>query len=870
MKTKFTALVIMLLSLMISSSVFAEGYLVTSDLWIKAVINTVEKGPVDAVWQKGGEDTTSRGDRVIWGHFYANSSDVTWGSENNPDLFVKIWFDVSGRVDVNFFHVSVPDIVVYSDYPYDGNPDEHGTTTMSRRYIRQYYENGQCYSEDKCEDGNPPSGYTAMGNPSGYSTINDLRIGSIINTVEKGPIDAVWRFGGQDTTARGDQVVWGHFYASPNDVTWGSEDNPDLFVKIWFDVSGRIDVNCFHVSVPDIEVYSDYPSDGTWDQTGTTIMSDRYIRHEFSDDQAQPEGTYILFSNEDILISSDDDIGDIIVTKYQGNLESLTDGPIYRIETAEEITSPLFLTYKNLELDDQTFLVPVCYDENENRFIVDGNFIKESNTIVISHLSLVSWILVKINDLIDKKLHSWDNSHVKGAYLAYGYAYKSNEEKYLALEAHLKGKRGYNQFYMVRRGLELDEKGEFVVSWDYADMHSVNKKYDGELVFGISEDILAEYIKKHSDIPDKFDPKVAYYKDVFSKPIDIIDKWISLQEIDDDDVNAKKVQLNCELFMFKKNDDEAATLALVKIFKEKEWEVGVSICDGWSIFNLKKMHEAGAAYYSFQVYNLKLEDKDDLIWKIELMRNKILDATGSSDKLILALPYYFLKNKDIHPKWENLMNYADVLSHYKHLESLGGSMIWDFIEYQTGDPAPQGGTTDDVLSSFEEGWQGWTSSSGVSRQTKGDEHGGFLNFKDSGPGDGGRIYAPSSFLGDWSYAENGAHITFDYQIFSMNKSNAVKRDPLIVISGGDASAVYSREPATGTTNGWTPYRIEIKEDLWRVESGTWEDLIKNVCKLSIYLRTTNDTSEEVGIDNIKLTYGNYYEPVYLDKYDELY
>lgn len=258
-----------------------NGYLATNDLWIRAVINTVEKGPIETVWQKGGEGTTSRGDRVIWGYFYASPSDVTWGSQNNPDLYVKIWFDVSGRIDVNYFHVSVPDIEVYSDYPYDGIPDEQGITTMSRRYIRQYYENGQCYSEDKCEDGNPPLGYTAIGNPSGYSTINDLRIGSMINTVEKGPVDAVWRSGGQDTTARGDQVVWGHFYASPSDVTWGSQDNPDLFVKIWFDVSGRVDVNYFHVSVPDIEVYSDLPDDGIYDQKGTTIMDNRYIRHEY-------------------------------------------------------------------------------------------------------------------------------------------------------------------------------------------------------------------------------------------------------------------------------------------------------------------------------------------------------------------------------------------------------------------------------------------------------------------------------------------------------------------------------------------------------------------------------------------------------------
>jgi YVTN family beta-propeller protein len=291
------------------------GNLVTSDLWIKAVINTVEKGPIEAVWQKGGEDTTSRGDRVIWGYFYADPSDVTWGSENNPDLFVKIWFDVSGRIDVNYFHVSVPDIEVYSDYPYDGTADEHGTTTMSRRYIRQYYEGGQSYSDENYEDGNPPSGYSPAGNPSGYSTINNLRIGSMINTVEKGPIDAVWRLGGQDTTSRGDQVVWGHFYASSSDVTWGSQNNPDLFVKIWFDVSGRVDVNFFHVSVPDIEVCSDFSNDSNYDTRGTTIMDNRYIRHEYWGEPGTNSftgglsgtweggmfpGHYIIFEVEDI------------------------------------------------------------------------------------------------------------------------------------------------------------------------------------------------------------------------------------------------------------------------------------------------------------------------------------------------------------------------------------------------------------------------------------------------------------------------------------------------------------------------------------------------------------------------------------------
>jgi hypothetical protein len=281
MQKNIVLIITLAITCLVGGTAYGISYPVTNDLWIRAVINTVEKGPVDAVWQKGGEDTTSRGDRVIWGHFYASPSDVTWGSLNNPDLFVKIWFDASGRIDVNYFHVSVPDIEVYTDYPYNGTANEQGTTTMSRRYIRHYFEGGMSNSEDNYEDGIPAAGYSQANNPSGYSTINNLRIGSIIETVEKGPINGVWRLGGQDTTTRGDQVVWGHFYASPSDVTWGSLNNPDLFVKIWFDAGGRIDVNYFHVSVPDIEVYSDYPDDTTYDQKGTTIMSDRYIRHEY-------------------------------------------------------------------------------------------------------------------------------------------------------------------------------------------------------------------------------------------------------------------------------------------------------------------------------------------------------------------------------------------------------------------------------------------------------------------------------------------------------------------------------------------------------------------------------------------------------------
>ncbi len=60
-----------------------------------------------------------------------------------------------------------------------------------------------------------------------------------------------------------------------------SQENPDLFVKIWFDVGGAVFVDFFHVSVPDIEVYSELPNDGYYDNRGTTILSDRFIEHRY-------------------------------------------------------------------------------------------------------------------------------------------------------------------------------------------------------------------------------------------------------------------------------------------------------------------------------------------------------------------------------------------------------------------------------------------------------------------------------------------------------------------------------------------------------------------------------------------------------------
>ena len=143
------------------------------------------------------------------------------------------------------------------------------------------------YNMIQVEDGMPPSGYLPQGNPSSILTGHDLAIGTVINTVDQGSIEGSWQLGGRDITARGDQVVWGYFYADPNIMSWGSRENPDVFVKIWYDFSGAVFVDFFHVSVPDIDVHSALPYDSAYDQQGTTILANRFVEHRY---WLQPQG----------------------------------------------------------------------------------------------------------------------------------------------------------------------------------------------------------------------------------------------------------------------------------------------------------------------------------------------------------------------------------------------------------------------------------------------------------------------------------------------------------------------------------------------------------------------------------------------------
>ena len=268
------------------------GNWITEALWMRARINTGDRGEIEGRWLKGGTDTTARGDQVIWGYFYADPADVSWGNRENPDLFVKIWFDVTGSLYISYFHVSVPEIKIWSSFPGPSRIESPyfraNCATLSHRHVGHFYyfePEGGTYryqTSHQFENGAAPDGYTQSTIPEGYGLAQDgLRIGAVIQTEDKGPIEGLWRAGGEAATSRGDRVLWGYFYADPGIMRWGSPENPDLFVKAWHDVSGAVFLDFFHVSVPDIDVFSELPVTGAYRNQGTTTLRNRLIEHRY-------------------------------------------------------------------------------------------------------------------------------------------------------------------------------------------------------------------------------------------------------------------------------------------------------------------------------------------------------------------------------------------------------------------------------------------------------------------------------------------------------------------------------------------------------------------------------------------------------------
>ena len=119
---------------------------------------------------------------------------------------------------------------------------------------------------------------SCTGTVDGYAITSDLWAKAVLE-VTGSPVTLVWKLMGADITPSGDQVISGYFYADPDDFTYGSVYNPELFVKIYIATNGWCNMAFNHVTVDDVSVYS---MGGEASQSSTATLNTRLVEHQYS------------------------------------------------------------------------------------------------------------------------------------------------------------------------------------------------------------------------------------------------------------------------------------------------------------------------------------------------------------------------------------------------------------------------------------------------------------------------------------------------------------------------------------------------------------------------------------------------------------
>jgi len=224
----------------ISFAALDGGHDLTSSLWSKAVLQ-IPGFPVTLKWKVVGTDITPSGDQVISGYFYADPNDFAYGSEFNPEVFVKIYIATSGWCNIAFNHVTVDDVTVYSAHQYAGAAQQTGTAALTNRLVEHQY-NGVAIQNTPQTNGT----LAPITTGSGYVMTSGLLAKAILQP-PIGQVTLIWKEVGSETTPSGDTVVSGYFYADPGDFSYGSEFNPEVFVKIYIAKSGWFNIAFNHV-----------------------------------------------------------------------------------------------------------------------------------------------------------------------------------------------------------------------------------------------------------------------------------------------------------------------------------------------------------------------------------------------------------------------------------------------------------------------------------------------------------------------------------------------------------------------------------------------------------------------------------------------
>jgi len=171
-------------------------------------------------------------------------------------------------------------------------------------------------------------------------------------------------------------------------------------------------------------------------------------------------------------------------------------------------------------------------------------------------------------------------------------------------------------------------------------------------------------------------------------------------------------------------------------------------------------------------------------------------------------------------------------------------------------------------SDFDSSNQGWTwlsADPGISWRNTGGNPDGYMRYDNNvpyGAGSTSAIYAPPTYLGNWS-ALGVTDVSYEANVFTTGSVASVG-DYTVMISGPGGKYRWLGPLAVSSVS-WLPLEAALVESDWAAMSGDWDSLLENVTELSIEMAyyTNYSPFEITGIDNVRLNASPVPEPATL-------
>ncbi len=164
----------------------------------------------------------------------------------------------------------------------------------------------------------------------------------------------------------------------------------------------------------------------------------------------------------------------------------------------------------------------------------------------------------------------------------------------------------------------------------------------------------------------------------------------------------------------------------------------------------------------------------------------------------------------------------------------------------------------DVTTTWDSGtFEGWTHtpSPGVGGEweifSTGGNPDGYISYVDGPDGTqpAVRIFAPGSYLGDYSTYGPGAG--FRYDAIYEGTVNPPLNMPVIRLIGAGGEIAEGFAPGVNDST-WQTVFLALEESSWSMLSGTWNDLLQNVTALELIGDNAVGAGREAGVDNFTL------------------